>query len=380
MFNFNRAIYLAAKTKLSIPKDIARYIPFSDELNGVAEYGIDGYASLNNIPHAQIQDKYEKGDTGVLSTDKEYRAIISSYATSELANQFKEEKISLADFHRIMNSIQIFMSGEVSIGETGQFTLDELSTLDSSDETIIPIDTDFVPISDLVGSLMAQSLIAFVGRPKQGKSRIAAAFGLDMMSKGVIDEFWFYENEYTLGQLRQIFRPAIRAYPNLDLSRIRIIRPEEINYKQVLDEVQENPNPKRYIVFDSPDWSVKGNTNETKRLGFMPILNDMLAMRQYNLFIAFTSQANRGAAQGKFTAENVAESDIKVQRVDYAFGLRKQNEENDFGDEQLAYLSVLVQRFGNLRNVENKAHFMFNYHTLQVSPILANLKVDYDEY
>jgi len=357
---FARLVYLAAELNLAIPRVVQNYVPQGDLVASIAAEGIMGAASQFDISEQQLINLRDEGRQKGPFTEREFRMLLSSQAIINLEEARSNTPIDV--YMARMSSISSFF-----LNQNGSSIVDaqalNLNLLHEKLEKIPKFASGFEPF-DLVTGGFYQGLVTITAKTGHGKTTAMLGLMKYIRETEQSDEQWFFENEIPLMMMKWKLKTVDKGFFT-DKDQLFC---GEIDIDNIIEKVQENPNPNRVIYIDSPDV-MAGGSGEGKRFLLDMIFRKLVILKNFCKMVVVSSQ---GKQKDKgITLESGSDSFDKARYSDIMLGWRRIRMLPD----GLAEVKVNVpkNRFGA---PEQQLVFHFDYNTFDYDMLLEDERTE----
>lgn len=338
-----RILYLAAVHRMMIPNFISRLIPQGEIIAEVGVRGVLGAAQELNIDHLQLLRSFQEGELSGPGTEEEARALIVEIALNNLDLNRDEYKFS--EYVRNVNLASAYLNVSDHLVDYAEVKLGS----EVIGEDIPKWMTGFEPY-DLVTGGSYQGICTVMGKPGSGKTTLMLAIMHWLRKTGIADEMWFYETEIPMSLMLYKMRPLRADFQYTDRDRLVC---GMVPVQQILQEAQENPNPRRIIGIDSADV-LAGGGEDGRRFAIEDIYRDLVRLKNCSLMVFNASQMRR--TDKTVSIDSGSEAASKAWYSDIILGVHRLT--TGFSGMQQVTLNVPKNRFG----VPDQAvSFRFNY-------------------
>lgn len=303
-FNFNeftapsRLIYLADFLRIPVPTKILRLIPNGNIIGSIVSIGLIPTALEMGIEEKQLINVYTegKGEDVLKASEHEFRLIIGTMAEETVHHNDKltitermEKRVEIAEFV-MANRSQLIEYEEVSLG----------SDIDYNEITLPTFQTGFQPLDMLTGGI-AQTLITLMARPGEGKTSTLLTIMGELRRTNVCSSIWYFSLEMPKQMMLYRAKPLLSSIKFKDDDRFFC---GQYSPTEVLQMINENPDPDRVIIYDSPD--ALGGSGE-RRFVLEEIFRDLVQIKTNSKCVLTASQPRRADGQN-LRMDSVAES------------------------------------------------------------------------
>lgn len=350
MNSVSRLMYLAAELRPPVPpKRIMQLIPQGELIAAVARYGLNGALAQFDLPEQQIHELYNDGVSNLKGDDTEFKMLIGQLASAQL--DMRRDDLTLEEYLLRMRELADYVTNQVE-------TLVDIDEADLGDEyevaSIPKFETGFSPLDYVVGGFY-QGIVTIVGKPGSGKTTLLLRIMEDMRKnagKIHVSKLWFFELEISKNLMLYRMKPQ-RA-------RTKFVQGDKmfcglITTREILQKIEDDPDPDRVIFFDGPDVAAAGQTAEAMRMSFTSIYRDLVRIKERSKIVFVTSQARR--KDRELTQESVSESWAKSQYSDIILTIHPYHEKMTRGYTPIRVF-VGKNRFGI---AQTDTIFNFNY-------------------
>lgn len=374
----NRLTYLAAELGAAarIPKLLQQYLVQGEMLDGIAHYGLIGYAEIAGIDIEQIMACKQMGsDSGLYVDVQEYRHILASAVRDELL--FRAQDIRPSVFYAVTNEVNRWLDNPNSgIIENDEFDLSVVS-----DDKITYLRTGFTPLDMVIGGPESPGifpgLYIVMGHPGTGKTAHLlrtmekirhtnnATPPLDYL---VCDSLRMYQLEIPKRLIGPRVSPA-QHRTKFKADGADLIKCGSFSMNDIITECEDDPNPNRVVFIDSPDV-MAGGSEEGRRFALEAIYRDLIRLKRLVAAVFVASQPRRD--DEKLSMQSVSESYAKAHYADAIIGIEKQKVDAPAGDPNTVFsMKVLKSRF----SPDSRRHlYNFDLGTLE-DTVLAHANV-----
>ena len=345
--NMSRLVYLIVTHRIKIPWQIARVLPFSNQLKQLHE-GLGAVSDMDELaPLYELGSTYGEGSIreAVLIILRLAEPLMSAYTTT------------IAE--RLMIYEQLIA---MNVDPTGDVDFADVDMNTSEYEKIDYWASCFTPFDEILmthkGFGFYNGLFVIMGNPGTGKTSLLLTIMEQLVKQGI--PVTYYENEIPLRMMRAKVSPLIKRTPAMiEIGRISC---GPWTSMKVLADVQANPDPSRVIIWDSPDVVIGGEGGDNRRFDLEAAYVDMIRVKPLAKAVFVSSQPRR-SEDSNLSMKSVAES---WQKAWYADVIVAVNMLNDAG---ILMAQVVKNRFGpNLRHLT----FEYNHQQMSWTPMMDN--------
>lgn len=357
-FNFDefaapaRLVYLADILRIPIPSTLVRMIPSGEVIKSIAIIGKEATAIELGIPGNQLLNIYNagKGENEFKADEQEYRMIIAHMAESylDLDNNLSftkklSKRVEISEFVNTKRS-QLIEYEEVSLGNPNiDFKALELPTFNSG----------FQPLDMLLEGL-AQTVIIFMARPGEGKTSTLLTIMGELRRTNACNSIWFFSLEMPLAMM---LHRAQALMPIVKFKEDDRFFCGQYSPTDVLNKINEHPDPNRVIIYDNPD--ALGGGGDQRRFALEEMFRDLVQIKTNSKCVLTASQPRR-ADRGNLQIDSVAESWQKAWYSDVIITITDQGRGFHTDNNRLR-MTTVKNRFGvNNRSVD----YGYNYKNL----------------
>lgn len=347
-----RLIYLAEEHRPPFPKSLSRIVPQGDLILAVATKGLTKATLDSSLPKEQLAQLYEKGKKGAYKKNdvgsiEEFQMLVGQLASTEL--ELRKEEM---DFTEYLGQFQLVSQYVTSIADELVDT-QEVDLGSEFDEPVLPkFPSGYGPL-DAVTDGLYQGILTVVGKTGHGKTRNMLTLMGALKQTRAASSVWFYEVEIPL---------SLMLYMTKDMrDRVKFEKGDKIRTgmfttKEILDAIEEDPDPNRVIFIDGPD-AMAVASGEGKRFALEYIYRDIMRIKQRSKLVVVSSQSRR--KDSTITLESVAEAWAKTWYSDVVIGVQKVGRAP--GGLSRIRMNIVKNRFG----VEGREiMFPYNFETL----------------
>ncbi len=342
-FNFNeftapsRLIYLADFLRIPVPKSILRLIPSGDIIGSIVSVGIKSTALEMRIEESQLMNIYNegKGKDELKASEHEFRILLGIMAEETLIHnenltitERMTKRVEIAEFV-MANRSQLIEYEEISLGGDIDWNTVELPTFA----------TGFQPLDLLTGGGLAQTLVTLMARPGEGKTSTLLTIMGALRKTNVCSSIWYFSLEMPKQMMLYRAKPLLTSIEFID-GKDRFFC-GQYPPSEVLRLINEDPDPDRVIIYDSPD--ALGGSGE-RRFVLEDIFRDLVQIKTNSKCVLTASQPRRADGQN-LRIDSVAESWQKAWYSDMILTLVDLGRNPNTGMNHLS-LATVKNRFG----------------------------------
>lgn len=345
-----RLVYLAVEHRPTLPpRKVLRFAAMAPMLSALSSAGLAGAHAELDISKDQMTRLYNEGKIMGRGNDKEFKLLLAQQLSLEV--EMKRDDMPMTVFWEHMATLSEYVSGD----GTALIDSAEASLADVPDYT--PINkwaTGFEPLDALTGGFY-QGIFMVMGLPGSGKTTLCLAIMEALRKMNEASELWFYQTEIPLNLMLYRNMPSRRRVKFLDEDRIICGMP---TMQDIIERVQENPNPERIIFIDSPDV-MAGGSADGRRFAIEDDYRQLVKLKNLCKAVFVPSQQKRSdhrdpgltSTSEAFAKAFYADGMLTVQRMGAGVG-----------EWSRVRSKVVKNRFGP---VDREATFDFNYETLE---------------
>lgn len=327
-----RLVFLLVEHQIKIPKIVVRHLPGGKWLKNLHK----GIGS-SDILMDQAGVLYEEGKSlGTGSIDEAVSIMV------RLMNEtLSDGNVPPEDLIAVYSALDR-MKGEVLV-DYEEFSLHEPIT---DAESITKWDSGFTPLDIVTGGLY-QGIIVLMADPGVGKTTVLATIMEEVVKNDAASAVHYYQTEIPSRMMKGRFAPLTQRTKFREDDRILCggYTPEDI-----IERLEEDPDPDRLILFDSPDVTAGGD-GDGRRFGLETAYRSLIKVKQICKGVIVTTWPRR--KDRVFTIRSVSEAWAKAWYADMILGM------NSVGANRLR-LSVLKNRFGPFGGAINFEYDMEN--------------------
>lgn len=350
-----RLFFLACELRPQLPENtlLSQLKDWSSIIRAGAVHGLGGSSeALPGVSYQQLSSFYEAGiESGATPDINEFRSLLSGLIHSKVCSN---EALSSIDKIRLAGKLDKWLSKD-----TG-YTVDVSLDWDAEVETPPFTETGWFPIDKIHGNEgTAQGITTVLSRPGVGKTTAALAIALNWRRRDIGSVIML---QTELSPAMVLSKVKVMAEPGLFRTGVDRIVFGTRNCEQVMDEMIQNPDPDRLILFDSiTGYAGQGDTPASRER--FANLYTMLcqAKNTSRMAMAFT-HVKRGTQLADI--ESAAGSSAIERFSDY---LDFMSSDGSVGPDGTVEISVrsLKNRWGQ---VQNPVRFNFDYRTGEATP------------
>lgn len=327
--DFSRLVYLIVQHKVQIPQPLVRFLPYGSELSQ-AWKGLGCMGSLD-----LIGPLYRKGKAWGEGTLAECVEILFRAVEPRLSELPPSKRLEL---YKILQ--EMYLGENTTLVEYEEFSFED----EIEEEEIPKFDSGFGPLDQVMGGLY-QGVLIFMGTPGTGKTSIMLTLMEELNNLYPNREIWFFENEIPGRLMKARTSPIRKRLGKTD--KIKIFTGPH-NAFTILDKVKANPNPDRFIFFDSPDVDAGVNTG-VKHEDLEEAYKALIRLKMLSSLVVASSQPRR--SDNVLSLKSVGQSWAKAFYCDALAGL----ELNGFNTIKL---TMFKNRFGPR---DRSIYFQYDY-------------------
>lgn len=316
----NRLVYLLVQHKVQIPKVLWPYLPWGEWLGklhrgpGATDVGLE-----------QTQYLFEKGARLGSGSREEAIAIITKVVDSSLSTATTITPEQRLKAYMALNNLP-----NSQMIDKAEGLLTEL--VDGPSEEMPKFSSGFEPLDRTLQGLY-QGLLVLMGKPGTGKTSLMLSL-MESLVQNRLGSVLFVENEIPFPMMK--FRISSMRKRGLIFGPSDRLICASWSAAQVLEWIQENPDPNRVVFFDSPDVVTSGGFDD-RRSSLEDSYQDLIRIKMGSKLVVVSSQSRRKDTQ--LAIESVAESWAKAWYADMIVSI------STAGKERVK-LSTLKNRFG----------------------------------
>jgi hypothetical protein len=339
-----RLVFLLAYHRIRIPKIVARHLPGGQWLQELYK----GVGS-SDILMEQAGLLYKEGESlGVGSRDEAINIM-----GRLIYDSIDEVAISQADLMEVFAALRGMAGTQVVDYE--EIRLDKKLKL----RGIPKWDSGFTPL-DLVTGGLYQGIIMFMGSPGVGKTTMMMTLMEELVLSEVASSVYFFQTEIP-GQMMQG-----RLAPMTRRTKFRkqdLVICGHYTSDEILERLEEDPDPDRVVIFDSPDVTA-GGSGDTKRFALEAAWLSLIKVKQKCKAVVVTTWPRR--KDRVMTIQSAAEAWAKAWYSDIIIGM------NQMGGGRMRF-RVLKNRFGITGNA-----ISFGYNLENITWDLSDADIEED--
>lgn len=317
--DFARLVYLIVQHKVQLPNPLPRYLPYGTEL-AQAWKGLGCVGSID-----LIGPLYRKGKAWGEGSLEECVDILFRAVEPRVSDLAPSKRLEI---YGIINDM--IKTDDTTLVEFEEITFDE----DYDEDEIPKFNSGFEPLDITTGGLY-QGVWVVMGTPGTGKTSTMLTILEELAHQYPEKEIWFFENEIP-GRMMKARTAKIRHRLGKTSNVTLFTGPH--NAFTILEKIKLNPNPDRFIFFDSPDVDAGVDTG-VKHEDLEKAYKALIRIKMLSALVIVSSQPRR--SDNSLSMKSVGNSWAKAQFCDGLIGL----EMNGFNTIKL---TVLKNRFGPL--------------------------------
>lgn len=341
-----RLVYLVASHQIKIPEPILKYLPAGEWIGrlhkGPSAAGFTSQALLK-----KYRALYQVGNQMGRGSKAEASALMLRLLDEGISQR---QDLTGADRAKIYGMMERFIASSdsmLSAAETGIFSLNKAPRVKSIPKFM----TGFTPLDEVLRGFY-QGIFVLMGKPGTGKTSVCISLHEAIVRSKDAPPTLFVQNELPQTMMLGRMEPARKRTKYRDCD---ILITQSWGATEILTWVEENPNPDRILIFDSPDVTAGGG--DEKRFYLENEYQTLVRIKQKCKAIIATSQPRRKDARGVLSIESVAEAWAKAWYADAIIGMARTPNGLRF--------SVLKNRFGI---TDQSVITRYDYETLEWEP------------
>jgi len=276
-FPYARLVYLIIDHQIVIPKNVVKWIPGGDWLREIA---ISPVKFSEGNPE-QVISLYKKGKLLGPGTRQEAAMLLGEYVdllldTAELNWTAKHAVYEAIENLGSLDHTLEYM--EVDLGEPG-------------DKEVIPKwNSGFLPLDAVTGGLY-QGIITLMSPPGGGKTSLAMTIAEEVRKNNVCNSLLIVQTEIPGMLIKARMQPIFSR--TQFKAGIDTLVAASWTTSDIIEYVEENPDPERIIIYDSPDTPIMGG-GEGTRFMIAKAFKDLIDLKQKCKCIIVTTWPRRG--------------------------------------------------------------------------------------
>lgn len=306
----SRLIYLAAEHKPPIPRVVLKLLPHSDVIASVAANGLRGAGADMDIPLDQLKTLYQQGSKPDRGSSQEFQLLAGKLATEEL--EIRRDEMPFGEYLSRIKDVAEYVQSRGALIGYDEVGLDEESTL----YELAKWTSGFEPLDTVLGGLYS-GIFTFIAKPGHGKTSHMMTLMGELRRSEAVSSIWYFEQEIPLNLMMYRSRPMRQRIKFRSTDRFIC---GGVTMADLVRRVQDNPDPNRVIIIDSPDV-MAGGEGEGKRFALESIYRGLIPLKDLTKAIFVTSWPRR--KDTVMTMESVAEAWAKAWYSDAIIGITK---------------------------------------------------------
>jgi len=327
-----RLAFLASRHGPRIPRVLHRYLPQIDLLSALSTKGVAGAQVELGLEEEQLMEMLESGAENGLGSLEEFKTLAASIVTDEL--ELKRESMP---FSKYLNELGLLHAWVTSKDDLVEFAEQDLSEAYDVDSTLVKWRSGFAPMDEVLGGCY-QGIFTLIARPGDGKTSMFLTIMEEIRKSNSASSIWFFETEIPMKMMMYRMKPILQRTEFLSTDRMIC---GQTPVDDILERMEEDPDPDRVIIYDSPDVLAAGMDNE-RRFALEEIYRKLVTIKGRCKLVLTASQPRRNDRHLSITS--VAEAWAKAWYSDVVIGMTRRV--GTGGSMRPVSLNVAKNRFG----------------------------------
>lgn len=326
-----RLLSLANDLRHPLPSYIAKMIPQGDLIAMVSILGEMGTTQAMSLEPEQLSSLILEGQKKGKATAEEWRQLIAHLASEALME--KRDELDLQGFLGQMEKIRAFLKSQNSIIQVLRTDWDDP---DAKEVVKWNSGLDYI---DGVQEGFYHGLFIWMASTGTGKTSLLLSLVEALKKLDDVSEVWFFQTEIPRDMFQYRLRPIKKRGVQFNSGRDQIFYGQS-SMMEIMEMVNDKPDPNRVIIYDSPDVLASG-ADDNRRFELERIYRDLVIIKNMSKAVFVASQMSRKDNTPKITS--VSESWAKAWYADGIMGFKQLGVR---GTSALMKAAALKNRFG----------------------------------